>query len=60
MLHPLFKNVIKFFATPGKELLVFMITDKNRKQQRNIPYSYTVAYALKGACMNNSHLQYMG
>ena len=44
---------------PGKELLVFMITDKDRKQQKNIPYSYPVAYALKGSCMNNSHLQYM-
>ena len=54
-----FQECHQILRDPGKELLVFMITDKDRKQQRNIPYSYPVAYALKGACMNNSHLQYM-
>ena len=54
-----FQECHQVLCNPGKELLVFMITDKDRKQQRNIPYSYPVAYALKGACMNNSHLQYM-
>ena len=54
-----FQECHQVLRDPGKELLVFMITDKDRKQQRNIPYSYPVAYALKGACMNNSHLQYM-
>ena len=54
-----FQECHQVLRNPGKELLVFMITDKDRKQQRNIPYLYPVAYALKGACMNNSHLQYM-
>ena len=54
-----FQECHQVLRDPGKELLVFMITDKDRKQQRNIPYSYPVAYALEGACMNNSYLQYM-
>ena len=54
-----FQECHQVLLDPGKELLVFMITDKDRKQQKNIPYSYPVAYALKGSCMNNSHLQYM-
>ena len=41
------------------KLLCEVPTVSNRKQQKNIPYSYPVAYALKGSCMNNSHLQYM-
>ena len=54
-----FQECHQVLRDPGKELLVFMITDKDSKQQRNIPYSYPVAYSLKGACMNDSHLQYM-
>ena len=54
-----FQECHQVLHDPGKELLVFMIMDKDRKQQKNIPYSYPVAYALKGSCMNNSHLQHM-
>ena len=44
---------------PGKELLVFMLTDKDRKQSNNVPYSYPVAYAMKGGSMTNKHLSYL-
>ena len=44
---------------PGKELLVFMLTDKDRKQDKNEPYSYPVAYALKGSSMTNAHLEHL-
>ena len=43
----------------GRELLVFMLTDKDRKQTNNIPYSYPVTYALKGTSMTNKHLEYL-
>ena len=43
----------------GKELLVFMLTDKDRKQSKNVPYSYPVAYAMKGNSMTNKHLEFL-
>ena len=54
-----FKQCHKVLWDPGKELLVFMLTDKDRKQSRNVPYSYTVAYALKGNSMTNNHLHFL-
>ena len=36
-----------------------MLTDKDRKYDRNVPDSFPVAYALKGSSMTNSHLKYM-
>ena len=36
-----------------------MLTDKDRKQSNNVPYSYPVAYALKGKSMSNKHLEYL-
>ena len=45
--------------TPAKELLVFMLTNKDRKQNKHIPYSYPIAYAMKGSSMTNADLQYM-
>ena len=44
---------------PVKELLVFMLTNKDRKQNKHIPYSYPIAYAMKGPSMTNADLQYM-
>ena len=44
---------------PGKELLVFMLTDKDRKQSKNVPYSYPVLYAMKGNSMTNKHLEFL-
>ena len=54
-----FKQCHEVLRDPGRELLVFMLTDKDRKQANNVPYSYLVAYALKGASMTNSHLKYL-
>ena len=54
-----FKQCHEVLHDPGKELLVFMLTDKDRKQDKNIPYSYPIAYAMKGSSMTNSHLQQM-
>ena len=46
-------------CTPAKELLVFMLTNKDRKQNKHIPFSYPIAYAMKGSSMTNADLQYM-
>ena len=54
-----FKECHQVLRDLGKELLVFMLTDKDRKYDRNVPYSFPVAYALKGSSMINSHLKYM-
>ena len=45
--------------TPAKELLVFMLTNKDRKQDKTVPYSYPIAYAMKGPSMNNDDLKFM-
>ena len=44
---------------PAKELLVFMLTNKDRKQNKHILSSYPIAYAMKGSSMTNADLQYM-
>ena len=54
-----FKQCHEVLREPGKELLVFMLMDKDRKQDKNIPYSYPVAYALKGSSMTSCQLQYL-
>ena len=54
-----FKEYHQVLRDLGKELLVFMLTDKDRKYDRNVPNSFPVAYALKGSSMTNSHLKYM-
>ena len=36
-----------------------MLTNKDRKQHKQVPYSYPIAYAMKGTSMSNSDLQYM-
>ena len=54
-----FKQCHEVLHDPGKELLVFMLMDKDRKQSRNVPYSYPVAYALKEKSMTNKHLEYL-
>ena len=52
-----FKQCHEVLRDPDKELLVLMLTDKDRKQSSNVPYSYPVAYALKGSSMSNKHLR---
>ena len=54
-----FQECHQVLREPAKELLVFMLTDKDRKQNRNVPYSFPVAYALKGSSMSNTHLQFL-
>ena len=54
-----FKQCHEVLRDPGKELLVLMLTDKDRKQTNNVPYSYPIAYALKGSSMSNSHLRFL-
>ena len=41
------------------EVLVFMITEKDRLQQDSIPYAYPVVYTLKGSSMGNADLRFM-
>ena len=54
-----FTSCHKVLHTPAKELLVFMLTNKDRKQNKHVPYSYPVAYALKGSSMSNCDLHFM-
>ena len=54
-----FKQCHQVLRDPAKELLVFMLTDKDRKQDNNVPYSYPVAYAMKGSSITNDHMQFM-
>ena len=49
-------NVLRLQAT---ELLVFMISDKDRLQDSSAPNSIPLAYALKGRCLSNSELRYL-
>ena len=49
-------NVLKLQAT---ELLVFMISDKDRLQDSLASNSMPLAYALKGRCLSNSELRYL-
>ena len=44
---------------PAKELLVFMLTNKDRKQNKHILYSYPIVYAMKSSSMTNADLQFM-
>ena len=41
------------------EVIVFMITEKNRIQHDSTPYAYPLAYALKGKSMGNADLRYL-
>ena len=54
-----FTSCHEVLRTPAKELLVFMLTNKDRKQNKHVPYSYPVAYALTGSSMSNCDLHFM-
>ena len=54
-----FKECHQVLRELVKELLVFMLTDKDRKHDKNIPYSYPVAYAMKGNSMSNKNLRHL-
>ena len=49
-------NVLRLQTT---ELLVFMISDKDRLQDSSAPNSMPLAYALKGRCLSSSELRYL-
>ena len=55
LLHKIHK-VLRLQAT---ELLVFMISDKDRLQDSSAPNSMPLAYALKCRCLSNSELSYL-
>ena len=54
-----FKACHEVLRTPAKELLVFMLTNKDRKQDKKVPYSYPIAYAMKGPSISNKDLKFM-
>ena len=54
-----FKQCHQVLRDPTKELLVFMLMDKDRKQDNNIPYSYPMAYAMKGSSITHEHMKFM-
>ena len=54
-----FTSCHEVLRTPAKELLVFMLTNKDRKQNKHVPYSYPVAYVLKGSSMSKCDLHFM-
>ena len=54
-----FKACYEVLRTPAKELLVFMLTNKDRKQDKKVPYSYPIAYVMKGHSMSNNDLKFM-
>ena len=46
------------FAYPSKRITC-LHADKDRNQNKHVPYSYPVAYALKGSSMSNCDLHFM-
>ena len=49
-------NVLRLQAT---ELLVFIISDKDRLQHSSAPNNMPIAHALKGRCLSNSELRFL-
>ena len=43
----------------ASEVVVFMATNKDRIQVDNVPYSFPVAYGMKGSSMTNDDLRYL-
>ena len=55
----LFKRIHNVLRIPAVELLMFMINNKDRLQDDNIPSSLPLAYAMKGRCMSNKELWHL-
>ena len=53
----LFPKIHNVMRMPGIELLMFMINNKDRLQNGNVPSSLPLAYAMKGRCMSNKELR---
>ena len=52
-------NAHTSLRSQASEIVVFMATNKNRIQTDSIPYSFPVAYAMKGSSMSNDDLRFM-
>ena len=55
----LFMNAHTSLRSQASEIVVFMATNKNRIQTDSIPYSFPVAYAMKGSSISNDDLRFM-
>ena len=55
----LLKKVHDVLRLQATELLVFMISNKDRLQDSLAPNSMPLAYALKGRCLSDSELRYL-
>ena len=53
------KKIHDVLRLQASELLVFMISDKDRLQDSSALNSMPLAYALKGRCLSNSELRYL-
>ena len=54
-----FMNTHTSLRSQASEIVVFMATNKNRIQTDSIPYSFPVAYTMKGSSMSNDDLCFM-
>ena len=54
-----FTQVHTALRNQAHEVIVFMITEKNRIQHDSTPYAYPLAFALKGKSMGNADLRYL-
>ena len=55
----LFPKIHNVMRMPAIELLMFMINNKDRLQNGNVPSSLPLAYAMKGRCMSNKELRHL-
>ena len=55
----LLKKIHDVLRLQAAELLVFIISDKDRLQDSSAPNSMPLAYALKGRCLSNSELSFL-
>ena len=55
----LLKKIHDVLWLQATELLVFMISNKDRLQDSSAPNSMPLAYTLKGRCLSNSELRYL-
>ena len=55
----LFQSAHTVLRNKATEVVVFMATNKDRVQTNSMPYTFPVAYAMKGSSMSNYDLRYM-
>ena len=54
-----FNNAHTVLCSKASEIVVFMATNKDRKNIDSVGYSFPVAYVMKGSTMTNADLRYM-